>query len=34
VDLHNEPANGIWRLQVYDAATGDIGYIDSWTLTL
>lgn len=26
------PANGTWRLRVYDAANGDIGYIDSWSL--
>jgi serine protease len=25
-------ANGTWRLEVYDAASGDIGYIDSWSL--
>jgi subtilisin-like proprotein convertase family protein len=27
-------ANGTWTLAVYDHAAGDIGSIDSWTLTL
>ncbi len=34
VNLGGEIANGTWRLRVQDAASGDIGRIDSWTLTL
>jgi subtilisin-like proprotein convertase family protein len=34
VNLSSEPANGTWRLRVRDAAAGDVGRIDSWTLSL
>ena len=34
VNLSSEPANGTWRLRVQDAAGGDIGRIDSWTLNV
>ncbi len=27
-----QPANGTWKLRVYDASNGDTGYIDSWSL--
>ncbi|WP_308296287.1 S8 family serine peptidase [Streptomyces sp. ISL-96] len=33
VDASSEVANGTWRLQVRDVASGDTGYIDSWSLT-
>ncbi|MFF8828364.1 S8 family serine peptidase [Streptomyces sp. NPDC015131] len=33
VDASSEAANGTWKLQVRDVATGDTGYIDSWGLT-
>ncbi|GAA1870319.1 S8 family serine peptidase [Myceligenerans crystallogenes] len=29
-----ETANGTWKLRVRDAASADVGYIDSWTLAL
>jgi lysyl endopeptidase len=32
VNASSSPANGTWRLRVRDAASGDIGYIDSWSL--
>jgi subtilisin-like proprotein convertase family protein len=34
VNLSSEPANGIWRLRVTDAAAGDIGFLDAWGLNL
>ncbi|WP_405096016.1 proprotein convertase P-domain-containing protein [Micromonospora sp. NBC_01412] len=34
VDLSSETSNGTWRLRVQDAASGDVGYINSWTLKL
>jgi subtilisin family serine protease len=34
VNLSAEAANGTWNLRVRDAATADVGYIDSWTLDL
>ncbi|GIH02735.1 aminopeptidase [Rhizocola hellebori] len=34
VNLSAEVANGTWRLRVQDAASNDVGRIDSWTLTL
>ncbi|MEU6073216.1 proprotein convertase P-domain-containing protein [Micromonospora sp. NPDC047074] len=34
VNLSTETRNGAWNLRVQDAATGDTGYIDGWTLTL
>jgi secreted trypsin-like serine protease len=33
-NLSSEVKNGLWRLRVRDAATADVGYINSWTLTL
>ncbi|MDJ0463989.1 S8 family serine peptidase [Streptomyces sp. H27-C3] len=33
VDASSEVANGTWKLQVRDVASGDTGYIDSWNLT-
>lgn len=33
-NLKSELANGTWTLRVQDAASGDVGVIDSWTLTL
>ncbi len=32
VNASSEVANGTWKLRVYDAANGDVGYIDSWSL--
>jgi subtilisin-like proprotein convertase family protein len=34
VNLSSEPANGTWKLRVQDAAGGDVGRIDSWSITL
>ncbi|MEV0459733.1 Xaa-Pro dipeptidyl-peptidase [Catellatospora methionotrophica] len=34
VNLSGETANGTWRLRVQDAASSDVGRIDTWTLTL
>jgi subtilisin family serine protease len=34
VNLSSEVANGTWKLRVQDAASGDTGYINSWTLNL
>jgi subtilisin-like proprotein convertase family protein len=34
VNLSSEPRNGTWRLRVQDAATADVGRIDSWTISL
>ncbi len=33
VNLSSEAANGIWKLRVNDNASGDTGYIESWSLT-
>jgi serine protease len=33
VDASSEVANGTWKLQVRDVASGDTGYIDNWNLT-
>jgi len=33
-NLSAEAANGTWRLRVRDAYGGDVGFINSWTLTL
>jgi len=33
VNLSSELANGTWKLRVNDNANGDVGYIDSWSLT-
>jgi subtilisin family serine protease len=34
VNLSSENANGTWNLRVRDAASADVGYIDTWTLDL
>lgn len=34
VNLSSETRNGTWTLQVRDAATADVGTIDTWSLTL
>jgi len=34
VNLSSEAKNGTWRLRVRDAATADVGYINSWSLSL
>jgi subtilisin family serine protease len=34
VNLSSETANGTWNLRVRDAASADVGYIDTWTLDL
>ncbi|MGW6442117.1 S8 family peptidase [Lentzea sp. NPDC055074] len=34
VNLSSETRNGTWTLRVRDAATADVGTIDTWTLTL
>lgn len=34
VNLASETANGNWNLRVRDAASQDVGYIDSWKITL
>ena len=34
VNASSEVRNGAWRLQVRDAAAQDVGYIDSWSITL
>ncbi|MFF3868276.1 proprotein convertase P-domain-containing protein [Micromonospora sp. NPDC001898] len=34
VNLSSETSNGTWRLRVQDAASGDVGYLNSWTLKL
>ncbi len=33
VNLSGEAANGTWKLRVNDNAGGDVGYIDSWSMT-
>ncbi|TAL26161.1 MAG: S8 family peptidase, partial [Frankiales bacterium] len=32
VNASSETANGTWKLRVRDAASGDTGFIDSWSL--
>jgi serine protease len=32
-DLSSEPLNGTWKLRVNDNAGGDVGYINSWSVT-
>jgi subtilisin family serine protease len=34
VDLSSEPRNGNWRLRLRDRRAGNVGFLDSWTLTL
>ncbi|HWS33929.1 MAG TPA: proprotein convertase P-domain-containing protein, partial [Actinoplanes sp.] len=34
VNLSSETANGAWKLRVQDAASADIGYLNSWSLNL
>jgi len=33
LNLSSEPLNGIWKLRVNDNAAGDVGKIDSWSVT-
>ena len=33
-NLSSQPISGTWRLRVYDAASGDVGTINSWSITL
>ena len=33
VNLSSEPLNGTWKLRVNDNAGGDVGYINSWSVT-
>ncbi len=33
LNLSSEALNGTWRLRVFDAANGDVGTIDSWSVT-
>lgn len=33
LNLSSEPKNGTWRLRVNDRASGDTGYINSWSIT-
>ena len=33
VNASGTASNGTWKLKVYDAARGDVGYIDSWSIT-
>jgi subtilisin-like proprotein convertase family protein len=33
-NLSSETRNGTWTLRVRDAATADVGTIDTWSLTL
>ena len=33
-NLSAQPINGTWRLRVYDAAAGDTGTINNWSITL
>jgi Zn-dependent metalloprotease/subtilisin-like proprotein convertase family protein len=32
VDLSTRAVNGTWKLRVWDAATGDVGYLNRWSL--
>jgi len=34
VNLSSEARNGVWRLRVRDAASADVGYINSWSISL
>ncbi|MFI6824786.1 proprotein convertase P-domain-containing protein [Micromonospora sp. NPDC050187] len=34
VNLSSETSNGTWRLRIQDAASGDVGYLNTWTLNL
>ena len=33
LNLSTEALNGIWKLRVNDNAAGDVGYINSWSVT-
>ncbi|HSM10726.1 MAG TPA: proprotein convertase P-domain-containing protein [Lysobacter sp.] len=33
VNLSSEALNGTWKLRVNDNAGGDVGYINSWSVT-
>ena len=34
VNLSTEAKNGTWRLQVRDVYAADVGYLNSWSITL
>ncbi len=34
LNLSSELLNGTWKLRVQDAASGDVGYINSWSITM
>jgi serine protease len=34
VNLSTETINGTWKLRVNDNASADVGYINSWNVTL
>ncbi|MDG6108047.1 S8 family peptidase [Dactylosporangium aurantiacum] len=34
VNLGSRPKNGTWKLRVRDSYKGNVGYLDSWTLTV
>ena len=34
VNLSTETINGTWKLRVKDAASSDVGYINSWSITM
>lgn len=34
VNLSSEAASGTWTLRVRDRRNGNVGFLDSWTLTL
>ena len=33
VNASGTASNGTWKLRVQDLASGDVGYIDSWSIT-
>jgi subtilisin-like proprotein convertase family protein len=33
LNLSSEVLNGTWKLRVFDGAGGDVGYINSWSVT-
>jgi len=33
INLSSELLNGTWKLRVNDNAAGDVGYINSWSIT-
>jgi hypothetical protein len=34
VNLSSEARNGLWRLKIQDHASADVGYLDSWAVTM